>query len=405
MLESARTLHMPMDISDPRFWISVGQIILIDILLGGDNAVVIALACRRLPPEMRRKGIMWGVVGAVAARIVLIFFALQLLELPYLKAVGAVLLLWIGVKLMLPDEGDSHGKIDGGTTLWSAVRTVIVADVVMSLDNVIAVSAAADGHLGLVIFGILVSVPIIVWGSSLVLQLIDRFPLVITLGAALLGWIAGGMLLGDIAWKAWADGLPAWSARAASAAGALLVVAIGSLLARRKRAGHVIAETETRAREAATGAVQAAGAARPSAARVLVPVDLGSPVESIARHLQHEHGDHPLLEVELLNVQIPVDSGHARMFVSAEDRANYCADESRRALEPVQAALDAAGVPYRSRQEIGHVVPTILRRAREFGAHRIVMGRHGRSDLADRVLGSIASAVSNQADVPVTLVR
>jgi YjbE family integral membrane protein len=392
-----------MNLTDPAFWISVGQIILIDILLGGDNAVVIALACRRLPPDMRRRGILWGVVGAVAARIVLIFFALQLLELPFVKAVGAVLLLWIGVKLMLPDEGDSHGKIDGGTTLWSAVRTVIVADVVMSLDNVIAVSAAADGHLGLVVFGILVSVPIIVWGSSLVLRLIDRFPLVITLGAALLGWIAGGMLLSDIAWKGWAAAQPGWLPRAASLAGALLVVAIGTLLARRARARHASAEAAVA--PVGASAAQAAAAARPSAARVLVPVDLGSPVESIARHLQHEHADHPLLEVELLNVQIPVDSGHARMFVSADDRANYCADESRRALEPVQAALDAAGVPYQSRQEIGHVVPTILRRAREFGAHRIVMGRHGRSDLADRVLGSIASAVSNQSDVPVTLVR
>jgi YjbE family integral membrane protein len=391
-----------MNLTDPAFWISVGQIILIDILLGGDNAVVIALACRRLPPEMRRKGILWGVVGAVAARIVLIFFALQLLELPYVKAVGAVLLLWIGVKLMLPDEEDSHGKIDGGTTLWSAVRTVVVADVVMSLDNVIAVSAAANGHLGLVIFGILVSVPIIVWGSSLVLRLIDRFPLVITLGAALLGWIAGSMLLGDIAWKGWADTQPAWLPRAASVAGALLVVVLGTLLAQRSRARHAGGDG---AATPAGSSAEAAAPARAGAARVLVPVDLGSPVESIARHLQHERADHPQLEVELLNVQIPVDSGHARMFVSADDRANYCADESRRALEPVQAALDAAGVPYQSRQEIGHVVPTILRRAREFGADRIIMGRHGRSDLADRVLGSIASAVSNQSDVPVTLVR
>jgi YjbE family integral membrane protein len=391
-----------MNLTDPAFWISVGQIILIDILLGGDNAVVIALACRRLPQELRSKGILWGVVGAVAARIVLIFFVLQLLELPFVKAVGAVLLLWIGVKLMLPDEEDSHGKIDGGTTLWSAVRTVVVADVVMSLDNVIAVSAAANGHLGLVVFGILVSVPIIVWGSSLVLRLIDRFPLVITLGAALLGWIAGGMLVSDIAWKGWAEAQPVWLPRAASAAGALLVVAIGTLLARRARARRVGAEGSV---TAPVGAAAEAAAGRTGSARVLVPVDLGSPVESIARHLQHERADHPRLEVELLNVQTPVDSGHARMFVSADDRANYCADESRRALEPVQAALDAAGVPYRTRQEVGHVVPTILRRAREFGADRILMGRHGRSDLADRVLGSIASAVSNQADVPVTLVR
>jgi YjbE family integral membrane protein len=379
-----------MDFGDPAFWISVGQIILIDILLGGDNAVVIALACRRLPPQLRSKGILWGVVGAVGARVILIFFALQLLALPYLKAVGALLLVWIGVKLMVPEEEGGHGKLEGGTTLWSAVRTVIVADAVMSLDNVIAVAAAADGHLGLVIFGILVSVPIIVWGSKFVLMLIDRFPLVITVGAALLGWIAGGMLVGDQAWKAWYEAQPSWFGTAAAAAGALLVVALGTLLTRRARARRAVVPS-------------APAPAHPGTQRVLVPVDVGSPVEAIARHLRAERTRDPSLEVELLNVQIPVD-GHARSFVSAEEMASYHDDESRLALAPAQAALEAAGVPCTTRREVGHVGPTILRRARESGADRIVMGRHGRSDLVDRMLGSIASDVSAQADVPVTLV-
>lgn len=380
-----------MDFGDPAFWISVGQIILIDILLGGDNAVVIALACRRLPPHLRSKGILWGVVGAVGARVVLIFFALQLLELPYLKAVGALLLVWIGVKLMLPEEEEAHGKLEGGTTLWSAVRTVIVADAVMSLDNVIAVAAAADGHLGLVIFGILVSVPIIVWGSKFVLMLIDRFPLVITLGAALLGWIAGGMLVGDQAWKGWYEAQPSWFGTAAAAAGALLVVALGTLFSRRARARHAVAPAA------------AAAPARAGTQRVLVPVDVGSPLEAIAQHLRAERTRDPGLEIELLNVRMPVD-GHARSFVSADEVASYHDDESRQALAPAQAALAAAGVPCTTRHEVGHVTPTILRRAREFGADRIVMGRHGRSDLVDRLLGSIASDVSAQAHVPVTLV-
>lgn len=179
------------------FLIAVAQIIMIDILLGGDNAVVIALACRRLPEAQRAKGIFWGVVGAIAVRIVLIFFALQLLALPYLKLVGAALLLWIGVKLLLPEEEDAHEGMAASESLWGAVRTVIVADVVMSLDNVIAVAGAAHGDITLVVFGILVSVPIIVWGSRFVLKLMDRFPVVITLGGALLGWIAGGMAVSD----------------------------------------------------------------------------------------------------------------------------------------------------------------------------------------------------------------
>ena len=224
------------DISSSLFWIAVLQIIAIDIMLGGDNAVVIALACRKLPPEQRKKGIFWGVVGAIGLRVVMIFFALQLLALPYLKIVGALLLLWIGIKLLLPEHDDEHGNaIEGGTTLLAAIKTVVVADAVMSLDNVIAVAGASHGSMVLVTFGILVSIPIVVWGSKLVLAMMDRFPLVITLGAALLGWIAGGLIIGDPIAR---PVLPESAALhyAASAVGAALVVIVGRWLASRRAA-------------------------------------------------------------------------------------------------------------------------------------------------------------------------
>ena len=217
---------------NPTFWISVLQIIAIDILLGGDNAVVIALACRRLPEAQRKQGIFWGVVGAIGLRVILIFFALQLLAIPFLKIVGGLLLLWIGIKLLQPEE-EVHDSIEGSTHLLGAIRTIIIADAVMSLDNVIAVAAAAKGDLGLVIFGILVSIPIVVWGSKFVLKLMDRLPVVITFGGALLGWIAGDMLLGDAVVRPYLEGQPGWLKYAASTAGALLVMAIGTWLAKR----------------------------------------------------------------------------------------------------------------------------------------------------------------------------
>ena len=222
----------------PAFLAAVGQIILIDILLGGDNAVVIALACRNLPAKQRKLGILWGTAGAIALRVVLILFAVTLLGIPYLKVVGGVLLLWIGVKLLLPQDGDGHGSLQGGATLMSAIKTIIVADFVMSLDNVIAIAGAAQGSpdhtAALVIFGLLVSIPIIVWGSTLVLKLIDRYPVVITLGAALLGWIAGGMLVTDVA-VVKQFGPPSATAKiAAEVVGALAVVLIGKWLASRK---------------------------------------------------------------------------------------------------------------------------------------------------------------------------
>lgn len=222
------------------FWLSVGQIIAIDILLGGDNAVVIALACRRLPEQQRRQGIFWGVVGAIALRIVLIFFALQMLALPFLKIVGAMLLFWIGIKLLLPEEGDGHGDVAGSTTLLGAVRTVIIADAVMSLDNVVAVAGAARGHMGLVVFGIAVSIPIIVWGSALVLRLMDRWPVVITLGGALLGWIAGEMLVSDVALQAYLAQAPSGLHYGSAAAGAVLVVLVGKVLAARRGGAAVV---------------------------------------------------------------------------------------------------------------------------------------------------------------------
>lgn len=221
-------------------WGTVLQIVLIDVLLGGDNAVVIALACRRLEPRRRLQGILWGTAGAIALRVALIAFALTLLTLPGLKIVGALLLFWIGVKLLLPGD-DAHGRIQGARSVWAAVRTIIIADFVMSLDNVIAIAGAAqntaaDHQLYYVIFGLIVSVPIIIWGSTLVLKLIDRFPMVITFGAALLGWIAGGMLVTDVFVVERLGEISTMTKIAAEVVGAILVVALGKWFASRKMA-------------------------------------------------------------------------------------------------------------------------------------------------------------------------
>lgn len=231
----------------PAFWIALGQIIMIDILLGGDNAVVIALACRKLPPAQRTKGILWGTAGAIVLRVILIFFAMTLLALPWLKFVGALLLVWIGIKLIAPDE-DGHGEVATSDKLLAAIKTIIVADLVMSVDNVIAIAGAAqnagDHQMLLVVLGLLISIPIIVWGSTLVIKLMARFPIIIVGGGMLLGWIAGGMLVSDPVlanpdkWQ-WMLKLPQDSAvkYGASVAGALLVLAIGKFVASRQTKG------------------------------------------------------------------------------------------------------------------------------------------------------------------------
>ncbi|MEO6563609.1 MAG: TerC family protein [Nitrosospira sp.] len=225
-----------MDVTDPQFWVAVLQIIAIDIVLGGDNAVVIALACRRLPEKQRNLGIFWGVFGAIGLRVVLIFFALTLLAIPFLKIVAALLLLWIGIKLLQPEPQSNGHQIDASTTLPGAIKTIIIADAVMSLDNVIAIAGAAKDSIGLVIFGLVVSVPIIVWGSKLVMKLMDRFPIVIVIGAGLLGWIAGDMSVTDAFTKEWVNVNAAFLHWFVPIFGALLVVIIGKRLAARTQA-------------------------------------------------------------------------------------------------------------------------------------------------------------------------
>jgi len=222
-----------MEFGSPAFWVAVLQIIAIDIVLGGDNAVVIALASRRLPLHQRKQAIFWGVFGAIALRVVLIFFALQLLQIPYLKIVGGILLFWIGLKLMAPHDDGGH-EIDASSNLLGAIKTIIVADAVMSLDNVIAIAGAAKDSIGLVVFGLVVSVPIIVWGSKLVLMLMDRFPVVIVGGAALLGWIGGDMLVHDIVVKDWMMANAAWLKYGGPIIGAAFVVVVGKLLVARR---------------------------------------------------------------------------------------------------------------------------------------------------------------------------
>lgn len=227
-----RLVFMELDLTSTAFWVAVGQIILIDIVLSGDNAVVIALACRNLSPEQRKKGIFWGVAGAVSLRVVLTIFAALVMNLPWLKLVGGLLLVWIAVKLMLPEDEEGH-DIEASANLWGAVKTIVVADFVMSLDNVIGVAGAAQGSLVLLLFGLAVSIPLIVWSSQVILRWMERWPWIVLLGAGLLGYVAGQMILTDPGVVGVLPQLPAWAAKAAGGIGALLVVIVGRWLEQR----------------------------------------------------------------------------------------------------------------------------------------------------------------------------
>lgn len=225
-----------MELTSAAFWAALGSIILANILLSGDNAVVIALAARSLPPNQQKKAIFFGSAAAIVMRIVLTLIAVEMLKWPWLKIVGAVLLVYIGVTLLLDDD-DGHGDIGkDGAGLLAAIRTILVADLVMSLDNVLAVAAAAKGDTVLLVVGLAISIPLIIFGSTLLLKVMERYPIIITIGAALLGFLAGEMMLTDPAVTERFGALPHWMVNLAGGIGAALVVGLGLLLQRRQAA-------------------------------------------------------------------------------------------------------------------------------------------------------------------------
>lgn len=251
------------ELASQTFWIGLAKIIGVNIVLSGDNAVVIALAARSLPPKQQKQAIFWGAGAAVVLRIILTVFAVALLTLPWLKLIGSLLLFWIGIKLLVPEEGGDD--IDASDNLIAAIKTILIADLVMSLDNVIAVAAAAGGSLTLLILGLAISIPLVVFGATLLVHLMERYPVIITIGAALIGLVAGEMLVTDPALASWLGGLgvqfdaggkPRVGGLSleliAGALGAVVVVIWGRWLARRQEAAarqvaaDADAETETR---------------------------------------------------------------------------------------------------------------------------------------------------------------
>ncbi len=227
-------------LTDPATWVALFKIAVINIVLSGDNAVVIALACRSLSPRDQRNAFIVGTGGIVVLMTLLTSCAALLMTMPYIQLVGCVLLLWIGIKLLLPE--DDGGNVKESSNFWGAVKTIIIADIVMSLDNVLGMAGAAQGHLGMLFLGLLITMPLILFGSAMLVKLMERFPSFVVIGAGLLGYVAGDMAVGDPAVKTYVENHAHFLDLLAPIIGAFFVVIAGKLLARRKNA-HANTET------------------------------------------------------------------------------------------------------------------------------------------------------------------
>jgi YjbE family integral membrane protein len=404
---------MDMNVSDAVFWIALMQIIGVNIVLSGDNAVVIALAARSLPPAQQRKAIIWGSGAAVLMRIVLTIVAVEMLKLPYLKLVGAGLLMWIGVQLLLPED-EVDGKGAAGGNLAAAIRTILIADLVMSLDNVIAVAAAAKGSLTLLILGLGISIPLVIFGSTFLLKVMQRYPVIITIGAGLLGWVAGDMATTDPLVSGWITTYASWLHEAAEVLGAILVVITGKWLAaeamlRRSRAmpaelGEAVSGEVARAR-APVAAETAVGSGLVN--RILLPVDASDvsahAVEYALKMRQH-HPAPESFDILVLNVQRGVP-GDVSRFVSKDALQDYHRENSTMALERARKILDDGKAKYSVHTQVGKPWEMISSFASANQCDQIVMGTRGLGSNTGALLGSVAQGVAQYSKVPVLLVK
>lgn len=230
---------MPASFADSTLWVALFQIIIINILLSGDNAVIIALACRKLPPKDQRNAFIIGAAAVVILMTALTAVASLLMTIPYVEIVGSVLLLWIGIKLLVPEDEDE--SVDASDNFWGAVKTIIIADIVMSLDNVLGMAGVAKGHMELLFVGMVITVPLILFGSAILMKLMTRFPIIVTLGAGLLGYVAGEMFVEDPALKGHLENAH-YLTIALPIMGALIVVGVGKFLAFRHASNAVVTE-------------------------------------------------------------------------------------------------------------------------------------------------------------------
>ncbi len=384
-------------------------IVVIDIVLAGDNAIVIALAARSLPVHLQRRAIVWGAVGAIGVRSLMTVVVVWLLKVPGLLLAGGLLLLWIAYRLLRPDtdgEGAKHGP--AATSFWGAMRTIVIADAVMGLDNVLAVAGAAHGSYLLVVTGLLISVPIVMWGSTIVLKVVERHPEVVYLGAGVLVWTAVKMVL--------AEPLLTPVLYATPQAGAFAFLAVPALLWVAFAKNHRQLESRIHARLEAFAARRPSGASSASThprftplqgdltmLKVLIPVDGSRNALRAVHAAVDEYRRHHELELHLLNVQ-PTLSRHVSRFVKRRDRDGWHKERAEAAMAAARAELVRAEVPHQTHWVAGDRAAEICRAASRLGVHHIVMGTARKNSFTRMLEDSVTNRVLEDTPVPVEVV-
>lgn len=383
-----------MELFSTEFLSALLAIIVIDLVLAGDNAIVIALAARNLPADLRKRAVLWGTVGAIAVRTAMTLVVVWLLKIPGLMLLGGALLVWIAYKLLADNDNGGH-EVSAASSFWGAMKTIVVADAVMGLDNVLAVAGAAHGSFLLVVIGLLISIPIVIWGSQIILKYVERYPGIVYIGGAVLAWTAAKMMLNEPLVREFFETYPAL-------AGVVYITVLGGVLGggfwvnhvpvRRRVAGHVAGSGDAAAIAASAGVN-----------RVLLPVDASVNSLRAVEHLIARHAAGAQMEVHLLHVRAPLSQYVAR-FLSRGDHEAYHRQEAERALAPARDLLNRSAVPHTDHVEFGDKAETIRKVAEQLGVSQIVMGTARKNSLTRVIEDSVTSRVLEIVEVPVEIV-
>jgi len=385
------------------FLSALAAIVVIDLVLAGDNAIVIALAARNVPRHLQRQAIIWGAVGAIVVRSALTLVVVSLLKIPGLLFAGGVMLVWIAYKLLLPENGDgSEARVNSASTFWGAIRTIVVADLVMGLDNVLAVAGAAHGSFMLVIVGLLISIPIVVWGSTMLLRFVDRFPGFVYLGAGVLALTAAKMISAEPYLK---DLLSAYTLTVPALYAVILVSVLwaGFVQNHRRLESRISARIVSFAQQRDSHAVSHGGKGGNAMLKILVPIDGSRNSHFAVLHITKEFMQNRALEIHLLNVQPPF-SWHIARFVGKKSRDAFHRDQAEKALRPVRRALDKSGVPYSLHTEVGDKARLITETARRLQCDHIVMSTARKNSLTRMLEDSTTNKVLELTSIPVEVI-
>ncbi len=393
-----------MELFSPEFFSALLAIVVIDLVLAGDNAIVIALAARGLPLHLRNKAIVWGTIGAIVVRTAMTVVVVWLLKIPGLLLVGGAALLWIAYKLLINPDNHGTGHLASATSFWSAMQTIVIADAVMGLDNVLAVAGAAHGNFLLVIMGLLISIPIVVWGSKLILNFVQRYPVIIYVGAAVLAWTGVKMMSNEPLIKPYAAVLGSY----VYLIDAIVIVAVllaGYRVNQAKAQQRVAAKVVDLALEPApAGAmVNRDSKGGNTMQKILIPVDGSANSQLAVKHVIHRFHSGSGFEVHLLHVSQPF-SRHVARFIGRRNRQDYYREIGLQALQPARDLLTRHRIPHTAHIELGAKVQTINNLAQQLQVDEIVIGTARKNTLTRVLEDSVTSKILETAQVPVEVI-